>query len=169
MRENREPLSGLTLRLTEKSDAVPLHTWLLDPEVARSFPVGDPQEIEEAAKRWVDLCEEEAALTALYQGVPVGIGILFLQHYKRLRHQAMHLLLVAKEFRCMGIGSALLEELLSHGKGQFGVELAHVEVVGDEEVVNFYRKRGFVEFARQERWIKDHDQILNRVCLEKFV
>ena len=69
----------------------------------------------------------------------------------------------------MGIGSALLEELLSHGKGQFGVELAHVEVVGDEEVVNFYRKRGFVEFARQERWIKDHDQILNRVCLEKFV
>lgn len=162
-------VTGLLIRPGQAEDSQALFQWMSDPEIARDLPLGETSEIEEASKRWVEFHQQKGVLVAVYQGVPVGIAILFLQHYQRIRHQCLHVLLVAKEYRGMGIGSALLEKTMELAKREHAIELFHVEIYGNAEAELFYRRRGFVEFARQERWIKDGDRILNRVCLEKFI
>lgn len=161
---------GLMIRPCEPSDAGPLEEWLNDPAVSVDFPMGEGAEIHEAARRWVDLFKEPGtgAWTAVYRGAPAGISLTFLQNYERIRHQAVHILLVAKEYRNMGIGTALLARTVEAAP-ELGIELLHVEVYGNEDVVRFYRKRGFTEFARQQRWTKESGIYRERVCLERFV
>lgn len=159
----------IEIRPIEPEDAHLLKDWLSEPETEPYFPTGEPAEIEDAAKRWVDLAlEQHCGLTALYQGKPVGLGLLFLQTYVKLTHQCVHVLVVSSAFRKMGIGSKLLEELMKMAR-EFGVELFHVEVYDDPEIEKFYKEHGFVEYARQEAWTKSGDQYRRRVCLERFI
>lgn len=157
----------IEVRPTEMGDAKHLKDWIL--AQSEYFPMGDLKEIEETAKRWVEVAvEQKSGLTALYQGTPVGFGILFLQNYVRLTHQAVHILVVDKSYQQMGIGSKLLNALMERGR-ELGVELLHVEVYDEAAIERFYKRHGFVEFARQERWTKDHDIYRARVCLERFL
>lgn len=159
----------LEIRKTVAEDAAPLLEWMSDPKVNLHLPMGEPQEIEDGAKRWCDLYKKGYCLTAVLDGEPVGMGFLFIQDYVVLCHQCMHVLVVRHDCQGQGIGSKLLEELLRVAKDEFKLELVHVEVYGSEEIVDFYKKRGFVEFARQEKWLKIDGSYYNRVLLETYL
>lgn len=159
----------LMIRPTLQEDAPMLREWLSEEETGRYFPVQEENEIKEASERWCQLAvEEESGLTALWQGNPVGIMILFVQSYVKLRHQSLHILCVASAYRRMGFGSRLLQETLSLCKKK-EIELLHVEVYEDPGFEAFYRNHGFVEFARQPGWSKEGEEYLGRVCFERFV
>jgi GNAT superfamily N-acetyltransferase len=162
------PLQGVVIRPSVPQDGPYLEEWLTDPETARDFPMSEAAEVKESAVRWIDFYKENAALTAVYQEAPVGVSILFLQHYDRIRHQALHILLTARPYRQMGIGSLLLEGTIKLAKGH-GIELLHVEVYGDSAVVLFYKKRGFTVYAHQHRWLKEDGSYRDRICLERFI
>lgn len=162
-------MKGLEIRTCEKADSEPLKRWIFDPETTPLFPVSDPKEIEDAACRWVELAmEQNCGLTALYQGTPVGFGVLFLQNYVELTHQCVHILLVDRAYQKMGIGSALLNALMDKARAH-NVELLHVEVYDDPDIERFYKKHGFKEFARQEKWSKENHDYRSRVLLERFL
>lgn len=160
---------GLLVRYTQMEDAPHLHQWLSDPDTSRWFPTGDPPEIEGAAQHWVSFSKFHSSLTAEYEGVPCAMAILFLQSYKKLTHQCMHVIVVAKEFRRQGIGSALLEDLHHLAKDHFGIELIHTEIYDGCPAYGLYRKFGYQVFGRQEQWIKDYDGYLDRIMMERFL
>jgi GNAT superfamily N-acetyltransferase len=169
MSDERKTIESLVTRPVEKADTSFVAHWLADPLVEPCFPMAEAKEIEESAQRWVDLCiNETCGFTAQFQGSPVGFGVLFLQTYKRLVHQCVHILVVDPPFRHMGIGSALLQALITRARER-GVELLHVEVYEDPEVLKFYKKRGFKQFAKQEKWTKDHGIYRSRTMLERFI
>ncbi len=150
-----------------------MQQWLAEPRTEPFFPTADCKETSDAGVRWVEMAlEQKSGLTAIYHGSPVAMGISFLQTYTRLVHQCVHILVVSQEYRRLGIGSELLEALEAQAK-DYGVELFHVEVYDDPGVEAFYRKQGYIEFARQQGWSKDtsqHPPIYRaRVCMEKFL
>ncbi|MBS0621769.1 MAG: GNAT family N-acetyltransferase [Verrucomicrobia bacterium] len=166
-------MKGLEIRPILEGDAPVIKELLMEERTEPFFPMGDPHEFEEGSKYWVSIgVNERAGLVALYQGVPVGMGLLFLHSYKRLKHQATHVMFVSAQFRRMGIGSALLRALMELAKRE-GVELLSVEVYDDPGVALFYKKQKFVEFARQQKWTKDATknpvQYRARICMERFL
>lgn len=160
---------GWQVRLARDEDAAEIQRWLSDPETTRCFPFGEPAEIEESAKRWVELHKERAALVLECEGRPAAIALVYLQTERQLTHQALHILLVAPEIRNQGIGTFLLNELLLWAKEGLGLELIHVEVTMGTPGVEFYRKRGFEIFAQQREWMKEGDELLGRVMLERLL
>lgn len=163
----------LKVRPTTKDDVAPLGRWLAEPRTEPFFPTGDPPEIEDAAKRWVEMAMEQGAgLTATIDGHAVGFAMLFLQTYKKLVHQAVQILVVGQDHRRQGAGSALIAAIEKLGREK-GVELCHVEVYEDPGVETFYRLHGYREYARQLGWSKDAKidppYYRARVCLEKFI
>jgi len=158
----------IEVRPAQAEDSVPLQEWLSEPEMAKGFPMGDPHEIQEAAKRGAEMGGKGTGLTALYQGEPVGMGLLFLHTYKRLCHQCYHVLLVHRPYQHMGIGTRLLEELEALARSR-GVELIHTEVYDDPSTLHFYYRRGYRPYGRQEGWIEDHTERRARVVIEKFI
>ena len=160
---------NLEIRPVILEDGALLAEWISDPLVEPDFPMGQPQEIEEGAKRWVELaCEQKSGLVAVYEGAPVGLGMLFLQTYKLILHNCVHILVIAPPYREIGIGKALLEALEKLAKER-GVDLLHVEGYDDEEAIRFYRGQGYTEFGRQEAWTKTDAGYRGRVLLEKFI
>jgi GNAT superfamily N-acetyltransferase len=163
----------LEIRPCLAEDIPHLQAWLAEPRTEPFFPTGDPPEIDDAGKRWIELAiEQGAGFTATLDGKPVGFGMLFLQTYEKLVHQAVHILIVGQDHRRQGVGFALLDNLEALGRDR-GVELIHVEVYDDPGVEMFYANRGYREFARQLGWSKDSKQTppqyRARVCLEKFI
>ena len=163
----------LEVRPSTKEDVPHLQQWLSEPRTEPFFPTGDPPEIEDAAKRWIEMAiEQGSGFTATLDGKPAGFAMLFLQTYTKLLHQAVHILLVGQDHRRQGVGSALLTALETLGKEK-NIELIHVEVYDDPGVEQFYKLHGYREYARQLGWSKDSKKdpplYRARVCLEKFI
>jgi len=165
-----QPIKGLTIRYTTAQDAEYLRTWLLDPEVRDAFPMNaGGVEVEDAVRRWISFSRIRASLTVEMNGRPVGIGTLYIQNYKRIMHQTEFGIIVGEGHRGHGIGSYLLSSLLKLAKKQFRIELIHLQVYHDNPAIPFYERFGFVEFGRQTHWIKDGDQYLGRIFMERFI
>lgn len=167
--EQQVERAGWQVRIARDDDVEHLQRWLADPATLHCFPVGEPEEVEESAKRWVGLHKEKAALVIECDGEVSGMVVVYLQSEQQLTHQAMHILVVDPAKRRQGIGSFLLQEALWWVKEGLGIELFHVEVTEGTEGVAFYRGHGFEIFARQEGWIKEGDTFYGRILLEKLL
>ncbi|MGE3954301.1 MAG: N-acetyltransferase family protein [Parachlamydiales bacterium] len=162
-------LDALQFRPVVREDHTLLAEWIADPLVEPAFPMGEPHEIEEGAKRWVEMgVDQGSGLVAVYKGVPVGMGLLFLQTYTLIRHNCVHVLVVSPPYRELGIGEGLLGALEGLARDK-GVSLLHVEVYGDPAAVHFYLAHGYTEFGRQQGWTKTPAGYGERVLLEKFL
>jgi RimJ/RimL family protein N-acetyltransferase len=169
-KETSEPISGLDFRYTELTDAKYLKEWLLDPSVKRWFPMADEVEIDDAVNRWVGFCRYRCSLTAMIDGIPCGISTLYLQPYKKLAHQCEFGIIVGHNYRDKGIGSQLLNNLIHLSKVQFHIELLHLQVYAENPAKRLYERFGFVEFGRQNQWIKEDDgSYTGRIFMEKFL
>lgn len=165
----RNTRDGIHVRMGCDGDIPYLQEWLSDPATSHCMPCGEPAEIEECAKLWVELHTQQAVLTAEVEGVPRGVCILFLSTYIQLRHQCMHILVVDPKYRRHGVGSLLLEEATWWAKEGCGIELLHAELMEGCEAVPFYLHRGYELFARQAGWAKEGECYVGRVLVERMV
>jgi len=167
--EQKNEREGWLVRLAQEGDIPHLHRWLSDPEIAHGFPCGDPEEVDDCAKRWVEFYKEGGALAIEIDGEVAGIAVLFLQSCIQLIHQCMHIVIVDPAHRRKGVGTFLLDETMRWAKEGLGIELFHCEVTEGSEATSFYRSLGFEQFAFQPDWIKEGDRYYGRHLFEKIL
>lgn len=159
--------SNIVIRYTEMDDAPFLKEWLQEPGVLRWFPMQDPLELEDAVKHWISFSRYRCSITATADGVPCGISTLYLMPYRKVAHQCLFSIIVAKEFRSKGVGTLLLNNLLNMAKEQFKLEYLYLEVYEGNPAINLYRKFGFKEVGVQPHFIKDEGQYLGKIIMER--
>lgn len=155
------------IRYTEVGDEPYLKQWISSPEVLPWFSVSDEPEVEEMVKIWISYSRFKCSLTATYQGVPCGIGTLFLMPYVKLIHQSMVYLVVDPKMQRKKIGSALVRNLDHLAATYFKLERMHYEVFGKNPLILLLQQQGYNAQFSQEKYVKDSSGYLSRTVLEK--
>jgi RimJ/RimL family protein N-acetyltransferase len=168
MNKNHD-IPGLYVRYTEARDAKYLREWFFEPGILRWFPMLDETEIDDAVYRWIGFSKFRCSLTAEYNNIPCGIVTLYLQPYKKLAHQCEFGIIVSKEMRGKGVGTALMNDVIYLAKEHFHIELLHLQVYDDNPAISLYRRFGFKDFGNQTHWIKDKGEYVSRLFMERFI
>lgn len=158
---------GVVIRYTEPGDAKYLREWLMDPATLCWFPMADQLEIDDAVLRWIAFHRYKCSLTVVKDGIPCGLATLYLQPYLKLTHQCEFGIIVGEEFRNQRIGSYLMNCIIHLAKERFKIELLHLQVYAENPAMNLYKRFGFVEFGRQNFWIKEKNRYVGRVFMER--
>lgn len=168
-KEGIPEIKGLELRYTVQEDIDPLREWLLEPGILRGFPMIDAQEVEDSVRHWIGFSRFKSSLTAVVNGKPAGIATLCLMPYKKLAHQCLLSIIVGKEFRNMGVGTVLLNNLLHLAKSYFGIEVIYLEVYEGNPAVSLYKRFGFREIGFQKHFMKENGEYIGKVIMERVL
>ena len=158
---------SLSIRFTEKADEARLIEWLQQPGVLRWFPLVDQREIEDAVSIWMSDALQEGALTALWEGEPCGMAVLYLQSFYKLSHQCLFAIIVDEKRRGCGVGTRLLSELTALAKEKFQIELLHLEVYEGNPAIRLYEKAGFTKYGEHPKFIKEETHYLSKIMMQK--
>ncbi len=170
MSQSKGPLpEGIDIRYTEAGDGKYLKEWLMDPETLRWFPMDDEAEVDDAVMRWIAFYRYKCSLTITKDNVPCGISTLYLQPYRKLAHQCEFGIIIGRDYRSIGIGTYLMKNLIHLAKDKFKIELLHLQAYAGNPAIKMYEQFGFVEFGRQNSWIKEKEGYAGRVFMEKFI
>ena len=164
-----QELTGLDIRYTYVTDTPYLRGWLQRPDVQHWFPVSEESEIEAAVQCWIGFSRYSSSLTATVNGVPCGMGTLFLMPYRKVAHHCLFKIVVDPKYQRKGIGTALLKNLKHLAKNYFHLELIHIEVFEGNPFVHLLQKFDFQEFARQEKYVKDSRGYHSRILYESHL
>ena len=134
---------------------------------ARSYPVlfkanVPPSALEDAAVQYLN-DDSQRVLVAVRAGVVVGYARLEVQHraqtvIKFARSQLyIHELGVDDSARASGVGTALVEHILSIARAEDIVRIGVAVFVRNTEARHFYESRGFA-VEREVRWLIASDQ-----------
>ena len=156
-------------RYTQLTDAPYLSEWVSQEGNLHWFPFVPGKEMDDALACWIGFSKYSCSLTATIDGVPCGIGTLFLMPYRKVAHHCLFKLIVDKKYRNQGIGTSIVKNLKNLAKNYFRQELMHIEVFEGNPLISILLKQGFKEFARQERFIKENGKYYGRVLLECFL
>lgn len=159
----------VSVRYTEMSDAPFLKEWLSEPGILRWFPMVDAVEVEDAVKHWIGFSRFKCSLTAVYDGVPCGLTTLYLMPYRKVSHQCLFSIVVAKEFRGKGIGTLLLNNLIHMAKEQFHLTVLYLEVYDGNPAYSLYQKFGFKEVGFQQYFIREDGEYLGKRIMERVL
>lgn len=149
--------SEVTVRLSEEEDRPHLIKWLMDPIVLKWFPLDNLPEVEDAARIWLSYQARGASFTACIEEEPVGMAVLYLHHFKKIKHQSLFAIIVHPNFRSKGVGTKLFSAMKDEAKVKFGLEILHLEVYEGNPAFNLYKRLGFKEYGRQEGFLKEKD------------
>ena len=147
----------LKIRFSEKSDAKYLMKWLSDPEILQWFPMYNKFEIEDSVRMWMSYLTYRAVITVVYDGKVCGNGLIYLNSLKKISHTALFAMIVDKEYRGKGIGTALLKELFKLAKERFKLEMLHLEVYTSNPAIHLYERQGFRRFGVHKKFLKEPD------------
>ena len=159
--------SPLTFRFTGAEDAPHLAQWLMEPSILRWFPMYDAKEIDDSVRIWISYSRIHAGLTAEWDGKPCGLANLYIQPFRKLAHTCLFSIIVHKEFRGKGVGRQLIEELMKLAKTKFHIEILHLEVYEGNPAKKLYERLGFKEFGCQTRFIKEEQNYLAKIFMQK--
>jgi len=162
-------IPGYDIRYTQLTDIAPLREWVSVPEILHWFPMANEKEIEDAIQCWIGFCRYASSLTTTIDGVPCGIGTLFLMPYKKVAHHCLFKMVVDPKHQRKGIGSSLLKNLQHLAKSFFKIELMHIEIFAGNPIEHILKKFHFQEFARQERYVKDKERYYTRILMECYL
>ncbi|MES2345579.1 MAG: GNAT family N-acetyltransferase [Chlamydiota bacterium] len=160
-------LKELSIRLMEEEDASYLARWLNDPEILIWYPMCNEREIEDSVRIWLGYSKLKSAFTALWNNEPCGMAVMYIQPFKKLSHQCLFAIIVAKEHRSKGVGKGLIEEMMKTAKESFNIEVFHLEVYQDNPAINLYRRLGFTEFGFQAHFIKEMGKYRGKFFMQR--
>ncbi|MBE5105833.1 GNAT family N-acetyltransferase [Bacillus thuringiensis] len=103
---------------------------------------------------------EKGNLYIVYEVDSKVVGFLFFKRYEleRLRHAGTMGMGIREEYCNQGIGTNLIEFLISWAKGQKDLEKICLGVVSsNDRAIKVYKRIGFVEEGRQRKQIKYED------------
>lgn len=167
MNQPKTLLSNLNFRLTKPSDAPYLTKWLSDPEVLQWFPMLTEAEVADAIKIWISYSRFSSGITVEHNHMPCGMATLYIQAYEKLKHTCLFSIIIEKDKRGSGIGRLLIEKLMELAKEKFKIRILHLEVYEGNPARKMYAKLGFVEFGRQEKFIKEKGAYLAKIFMQK--
>lgn len=159
--------SNLHFRLTNQSDAPYLTKWLSDSEVLHWFPMLTQSEVADAIRIWIGYSRLGSGVTVEHNNVPCGMATLYIQAYEKLKHTCLFSIIIEKDKRRCGIGHLLMEQLIKLAQENFKISILHLEVYEGNPARKMYVKLGFVEFGRQERFIKKKNAYLAKIFMQK--
>lgn len=160
-------VAGLDVRYTVADDASYMVNWLNDPKILRGFPLKTEEEIHDAVRFWVSFYRYKSSLTALYKGEVAGVATLVLSPYAKVAHHALVSIIVGEPYRGKGVGTVLLNNLCYLAKNTFNLEVLYLEVYEENRAISLYRRFGFKEIGRQNRFYKDEIGYLAKIIMEK--
>ncbi len=147
----------ISIRTLVEADLFYLTKWLMDPVVLGFFPMSNLPEVQDASKVWLYYARKNSAYTAEVDNIPMGMAILYVNAFEKLRYQSLFAIVVGEEHRGKGIGFKLLNHLIQEARDVYGMKLIHLEVYEGNPAINLYRRVGFVEYGKHERFLKDPD------------
>lgn len=162
-------MSEIEIRHTLEEDAPFLNKWLHEPGILRWFPMINDREIEDAVKIWMGYSKIKGNLTAVYEGNPCGMAVLYIQPFKKLAHTCLFAIIVDKDMRSKGIGTKLLDELMILAKKQFHIEILHLEVYEENPAKRLYDRAGFQQFGFQAHFLKEEGKYRGKYYMQKYL
>ncbi len=159
---------AVTFRLSEQQDAPFLKKWLMDPDILFGFPMEGEKEVDDSVRVWMEYVEKKSGLTALWNGEPCGMALLYIQPFEKLAHTCLFSIIVSPEYRGRGIGTALLENLTDLAKKVFHIEILHLEVYEGNPARRLYERLGFIPFGKHTSFAKESDGMYRgKICMQK--
>lgn len=158
--------SYFDIRYSKIEDIEPLKNWLNTIGMLHWYPPSNEEELENFLKVWASFIRLKASLTAVYREKPVGMACLYLMPFKKLSHQALFQIIVAPKYQKKGVGKALVRNLKHFAKNYFHLELLNVEILDESPLIRILKTLDFVEFCRQENYVKEAGEYFPRVILE---
>lgn len=160
--------SRIQIRVLAESDKPYLSQILMDPEALRWLPMTNLLEVEEAMKVWFLFARQKSAYVVEIDGKPAGMAVLYVQNYEKLGHQCLFAIVVDRDYRGQGMGTALMRHIMREAKETFGIKLLHLEVYEGNPAYRLYERLGFVEFGRHPKFLKDSDGVYHtKVLMQK--
>ena len=154
------------IRFTNLDDLSYLAKWLRSEGMLHWYPPSDEPELENFVNIWMGFARYNASLTATYKDVPVGFATLYLMPYRKVAHQCMFQIIVDPGNQRKGVGRALVRNLKHLAKTRFRLELMHVEILDESNLIPLLKELEFKEFARQEKFVKENGQYYPRILME---
>jgi RimJ/RimL family protein N-acetyltransferase len=167
--ENLPQIKGLELRYTIQEDAKFLKEWLNEPGILKGFPMQDHPEVEDSVKHWIGFSKYKSSLTATLHSNPVGLATLCLMPYRKLAHQCLVSIIVSKEARNQGVGTVLMNNLMHLAKEYFGIEVLYLEVYEGNPAISLYHRFGFREIGFQKHFMKEDDEYIGKIVMERIL
>jgi GNAT superfamily N-acetyltransferase len=161
--------SPITIRLTRSHEDMYLKKWLSEPMTLRWFPMSDEREIDDAVRFYMVFAAMGACLTAEWLGIPCGMANLYISSFKKLSHQCLFSIIVGNDYRNKGVGSALIDELEKLAKEKFQIEFLHLEVYDGNPAYRLYKRKGFVEYGKQSRFINEDGVFIDKILMQKKI
>ncbi|KZE64426.1 alanine acetyltransferase [Fictibacillus phosphorivorans] len=88
----------------------------------------------------------------------------------KISHQGAFAMIILPEYRNYGIGSALLETLITWAKNNSKIEKICLEVMEDNiGAIQLYKKQGFFEEGRKAKGVKLEDGYQDLILMALFV
>ena len=159
----------LTFRLSKEEDSSFLKKWLNDPEILFWFPMEGEKEIEDSIRIWIEYVKRGEGITALWDGVPCGMTVLYVQSFKKLSHTCLFSIIVSAEHRNRGVGRALIEELILLAKNTFKIEILHLEVYEGNPAKHLYERLGFTSFGVHSCFTKEDGKYRSKIFMQKYL
>ncbi len=108
-------------------------------------------------------------LVAEVDGKVVGVGEVKIGEFKKNSHTAELGLAVIKEFRGLGVGKALMKEMLSRAEKK-GVEKVWLSVFStNNAAIRLYQKFGFVVEGVRKKQFKINNKYVDELLMAKFL
>ncbi len=151
------PDCPFSLRWTDEGDAVFLKQWLLEPGVLRWFPMGSEAEVDDAVKYWMPNTLGQQGITAVADGMPIGLANLNRHPYQRMDHHALLSIIVGDPWKGRGVGTVLLDHCIRLAREVRRYRFLMLEVYEGNPAERLYRRVGFEEVGRQPNFLKEPD------------
>jgi len=108
-------------------------------------------------------------LVAEVDGKVVGVGEVKIGEFKKNSHTAELGLAITKEFRGLGVGKALIKEMLSYAEKK-GVEKVWLSVFStNNAAIRLYQKFGFVVEGVRKKQFKINNTYVDELLMAKFL
>lgn len=155
------------IHYTTVDDLRPLTAWLKTEGMLHWYPPGDDKELDNFVRIWGGFARYNASITATLHEKPVGMATLYLMPYRKVAHHCLFQIVVDPEHFRQGIGTALVRNLKHLAKNYFRLELIHAEILDENPAtIALLSQQNFVEFARQESYVKENGNYYPRILME---
>ena len=162
-------MEGLNIRYSTIEDRDKWIEWLSEKGILRWFPMSNKIEIEDAVRVWESFIPQKAILTAEIDGVPCGVANIYPQQFKKLQHQCLFAIIIDQNYRGKGVGTALINRLMTMAKDEFNIEIMHLEVYEGNPAIKLYERLGFKEIGKQERFLKEGREYFTKVFMQRYL
>ena len=159
---------SIQVRPSEEGDIASLRVWMREEGILRWFPMVREIEVADAIRYWQSFLPIGSGLTALVDGEPAGMALIYVQPFAKTRHQALFVIVVGEKFRGSGVGTVLMKNLIKLGKEKFHLKSLHLEVYEANPAIRLYERLGFKKYGCHPKFLKEPDgSFRDKIMMEK--